>query len=92
MTKEITIGPIDLNDLGVRVGGLAVVQALRRSASCGYDACDEMATTEQVVEYLIGKHIAIKWYGGEFYSDAAAIWGIDRDAAKRRIYEHCYGG
>ena len=93
MTKEITIGPIDISgSITVLFENKGLLDKIRRDLNVGTDPCDEMATTEQVFEYLIGKHIIGQWHSGLMYDNAAAIWGIDRETAKRRIYEYCYGG
>lgn len=56
------------------------------------DPCDEMLTTKQVVEYVMERDV-IWWEDAKsVYDRAAAIWGVPRDEAMRRIYAHCYGG
>lgn len=90
MTKEITIGNIDVSgSVTVYFENKLLLDKVRRDLNAGYDPCDEMVTVEQVVWYCRPRAARMV---GINYDRAAAIWGIDRDAAKRRVYQYCYGG
>lgn len=92
MTKEITIGPIDISGpITVSFADLELIKRIRIGQNAGYDPCDEMITDRQVVDMVF-----YRWRFNdspqEGYECAAAIWGIDYEAAKLRIYKYCYGG
>lgn len=55
------------------------------------DPCDEMVSVSQVMDILLGD-TSLNLFTMFYYERAAAIFGLSRADAKRKIYNYCYGG
>jgi len=56
------------------------------------DPCDEMVTFGQAVTLVANTPPRGITTGNPMHSRLAAIWGVSRDEAKRRLYRYLYGG